>query len=138
MKKLGILLALSAATLMAQAGPAQAEQESLQRALGEAGNSPVEFARAIEHHLKQFPDSPQRAELERALVKTAIDLNDDRRVIEFGERILEREPDNAQFLEPVTTALLRKGDPAGAQRALEHAHHLEQLVQHVDLDLGLL
>ncbi len=129
MRILAMILAVAAAPALAQVGPARAEQESLQRALGEAGNSPVEFARAIEHHLREFPNSPQRAELERALVKTAADLNDDRRVIEYGERVLEREPDNTQFLEPVTTALLRKGDQASAARALEHAHHLEQMVQ---------
>ena len=78
--------------------------------LSEAGNSPTEFVRAIENHLKQFPNSPRRAELERALVKTAIDLNDDPRLIEFGERVLARDPDNIQVLEHVTTALLHQGD----------------------------
>jgi thiol-disulfide isomerase/thioredoxin len=43
--------------------------------------------------------------------------------------VLTREPDNAQVLEPVTTALLRKGDKASAQRALEHARHFEQIIQ---------
>jgi len=107
----------------------QEEQQSLQRALSEGGNSPTEFVLAIENHLKQYPNSPRRAELERALVKTAIDLNDDHRLIEFGEKVLSREPANIQVLEHVTTALLHQGDKPNAQRALDHARHLSDLIQ---------
>ena len=106
----------------------QNEQSSLQQALGEAGNSPVEFVRAIEDHLRKFPNSPRRAELERALVKTAIELRDDPRIIEYGERILARDPDNMPVLGSVSTALLHKADKASAERALAHARHFEQLV----------
>jgi thiol-disulfide isomerase/thioredoxin len=106
----------------------QNEQSSLQQALGEAGNSPVEFVRAIEDHLRKFPNSSRRAELERALVKTAIDLRDDPRIIEYGERVLAREPENIPVLGSVSTALLHKGDKASAQRALEHARHYEELI----------
>ncbi len=107
----------------------EAEQESLQQALAEAGNSPVEFVRALESHLKQYPDSPRRSELERALVKTAIDLNDDRLIIQYGERVLAREPDNFQFLQRVATSLLHKSDSANAERALIHIHHCAELIE---------
>jgi thiol-disulfide isomerase/thioredoxin len=106
----------------------QTEQASLQQALGEAGNSPVEFVRALEAHLEKFPNSPRKAELERALIKTAIELRDDPRIIQYGERVLAREPDNLPVLGSVSTALLHKGDKASAQRALEYARHFEELV----------
>jgi thiol-disulfide isomerase/thioredoxin len=114
---------LSAQTL------SQEEQINLQRALSEGGNSATEFVLAIENHLKQYPNSPKRAELERALVKTAIDLNDDARLMVFGERVLSRDPDNQQLLEHVSTALLHQGDQPNAQLALEHARHLADLIQ---------
>src|SRR5690242_8196902 len=123
-----LLLSLAASTAAAQEF-SQAEQESLQKALGEAGNSPLEFARAIEAHLQAYPNSPKKVDLERALVKTAIDLNDDRRIIKFGERQLQREGDNLQVLEHVTTALLHNGDKASAERALEHAKHFEDVIK---------
>ncbi|HYL35353.1 MAG TPA: TlpA disulfide reductase family protein [Bryobacteraceae bacterium] len=135
MTRLAVLLALTAALLGAQSAASQSEQGSLQQALGEAGNSPIEFIRAVEQHLQRFPQSPRRAELERAAVKTAIDLKDDRRIIEFGENVLARESDNLQVLEPVTTALLRQADQASAGRALEHARHFEQLIQATYKDL---
>ncbi|HEV8042571.1 MAG TPA: thioredoxin-like domain-containing protein [Bryobacteraceae bacterium] len=122
-----IALVLAAASLCGQ-DLKQTEQSSLQQALGEAGNSPVEFVRAIEDHLRKFPDSPRRADLERALVKTAIDLRDDPRIIEYGERILARDPDNVPVLGSVSTALLHKGDKASAEKALEHARHFGQLI----------
>jgi thiol-disulfide isomerase/thioredoxin len=129
MKYSWLAIALATPLLLLAQDMSQLEQESLQRALGEAGNSPVDFMRAIEQHLKSFPNSARRAELERAVVKTAIDLNDDRRIIQFGESVLQREPDNLQVLEHVTTALLHNGDKASAERALEHARHDAQVIQ---------
>ena len=129
MKLARLLLALATLPLFAQSNLSQAEEESLQAAVGEAGNSPIDFARAVENHLKRFPNSPRRAELERALIKTAIDLNDDRRIILFGESVLKREPDNLQVLEHVATSLLHNGDKASAERALVYARHCEEIVQ---------
>jgi thiol-disulfide isomerase/thioredoxin len=123
------LLLVAVLPLCAQQNLSKAEEASLQTAVSEAGNSPVDFARAIENHLKRFPNSPRRAELERALTKTAIDLNDDRRIIQFGESVLTRDPDNLQVLEHVATAELHNGDKASAERALAHARHCEELVQ---------
>ena len=58
----GILIA-SAGLLSAQV-LSQEEQLSLQRALSEGGNSPTELELALENHLKQYPNSPRRAEKE--------------------------------------------------------------------------
>jgi len=133
------LLAQNSPTAPAQYGPPPStaaqtameliEQRSLQQAISEAGSSPVELARAIEHHLKQYPRTARRAELEHALLKTAIDLNDDRVTIEYGEKVLARDPDNRPFLEAVTTATLRSGSKDDAAHALAHAQRLEQLIQ---------
>jgi len=50
-------------------------------------------------------------------------------LMEFGESVLSREPDNTQLLEHLITAQLHQGDKADAQRALDHAHHLGDLIQ---------
>jgi thiol-disulfide isomerase/thioredoxin len=129
MRRFGLAVALAALPLFAQANLSKAEEESLQTSISETGNSPVDFARAIENHLKRFPNSPRRSELERALIKTVIELNDDRRIVQFGESVLTREPDNLHVLEHVATAELHNGDKASAERALAHALHCEELVQ---------
>lgn len=107
----------------------QEEQMALQKALSETNNSPKELELAIENHLKQYPNSPRRAELENALVKTAIQIDDDPRLLEFGESVLGRDPNNMLLLEHLTEALVREGDKPDAQRALDHARHLEDVVQ---------
>src|SRR6202163_1461795 len=129
MKLFALAMAFAVLPLLAQGNLSQSEEQSLQTAISEAGKSPVDFARAIENHLKRFPNSTRRAELERALIKTAIDLNDDRRIVQYGESVLMRDPDNLQVLEHVATAELHNGDKASAERALAHARHCEEIVQ---------
>lgn len=107
----------------------QDEQLALQKAIAEAGNSPSEFALALENHLKRYPNSPKRADIERALVKTAMDLNDDARLIKYGESVLAQNPDDTQLLQHLTTALLHQGGKPDADRALEHARHLAAVIQ---------
>jgi thiol-disulfide isomerase/thioredoxin len=123
---LGLILMVAVQLFAQRPSP---EIAALQKALGEAGNSPSEVMLAIENHLKEYPNSPQRADLERALVKTAIDVNDDQRLVTYGESVLSRDPNNLQVLEHVTTALLHQGDKAHAERALEHARHLADRIQ---------
>ena len=53
------------------------EQADLEKALSEAGSSPLEYLRAIEKHLEQYPNSARRPELERAAVRAAIEARDD-------------------------------------------------------------
>jgi hypothetical protein len=48
-----ICVAIACGAVMSAQPLSQDEQISLQRALGEAGNSPTEFELAIENHLKQ-------------------------------------------------------------------------------------
>ena len=122
-----IVLCSLAVVCCAQEMP-PAEQESLRTAIGEAGNSPVEFMRAVENHLAKYPLTTRRPDLEKAVAKTAVDLKDARRIALYGGRVLDREPDNMQFLDPVATALLEQKDETGARRALAYAHHFEELV----------
>jgi thiol-disulfide isomerase/thioredoxin len=105
------------------------EQKALQQSISEAANSPKELELAIENHLKQYPNSPRRAELENALVKTALQINDDPRLLEFGESVLARDPNDMLLLEHLAAALVRQGDKPDAARALDHARHLEDLVK---------
>ncbi len=121
-----------AAAQTARQRPAQIspqEQADLESALSEAGSSPTEYLRAIEKHLEKYPNSPRRAEFERAAVRAAIEAHDDRRIILFGERVLTREPDDLQILDQVSRALLSAGSSENAAKALAHARHYEELIR---------
>lgn len=107
---------------------ADEEQQVLRQALGEAGNSPVEFLRALEGHLKKYPQTARREEIERAILKSAIQAEDRKRIIEYGERLLKKERNDAQVLEEVAEALVEQGDKPSAVRAATYA---EQLVDYL-------
>jgi thiol-disulfide isomerase/thioredoxin len=132
MKLLVPVLLLGSLCCAQQSGPAKPaaadEEQQLGQALGEAGNSPIDFIRALEKHLARFPNSPRRNELERALVRAAIEAKDDKRIIEYGQRVLAREPDDVQILDKITRALLLSDSKETSERALKYARHYEELL----------
>jgi thiol-disulfide isomerase/thioredoxin len=106
------------------------EQYELSQAVSEAGASSVDRIRAFEQHLQKYPDSKQRALIEKELVKSATDVNDNVRIILYGEKVLQRESppdegDTMQMLDRVTRALVDKSDPEQAKRAIGYAKRYE-------------
>ncbi len=112
--------------------PAEAEREHYNQVMAEAGTSPIDYARALEQHLEKFPDSPRRPVIERAIVQAAMEARDYRRLIRFGERVLNREPDNFTVLERVTRALLRDNDKAASEKALRFARQYEAALRKLE------
>jgi thiol-disulfide isomerase/thioredoxin len=111
------------------ADPAADEAQQLSNAVAEAGNSSVDFIRVLERHLAKFPNTARRNEIERALVKAAIEAKDDKRVIEYGERVLAREPSDAQILDRVVRALLATDARDTSERALKYARQYEDMLR---------
>jgi thiol-disulfide isomerase/thioredoxin len=125
---IAVFLALSCCFGQPAPSNPEVEEQDLSNALSEAGNSSVEFVRVLERHLQKYPESRHKAELERALVKAAIENRDEARIIQYGERVLSRESDDVQILDRVTRALLSSDDAARAERALKHARRYEEVV----------
>ncbi len=111
------------------AAPRNDESQELSEAVAEAGNSPVDFIRALERHLAKYPNSTRRNEIERALVKAAIETKDDKRIVEYGERVLAREPSDVQVLDKVIRALLVSSAPDTSERALKYARQYDELLR---------
>jgi thiol-disulfide isomerase/thioredoxin len=127
---LASLLAAQTTANLDPAGDAK-EQYELAQAVSEAGASSIDLIRALEIHLKKYPESKQRAAIEKALVKSATETNDNPRIILYGERVLERESppdpgDVMQMLDRVTRALVDKSDPENAKRAIDYAKRYER------------
>jgi thiol-disulfide isomerase/thioredoxin len=122
---------------------AQQEQQDLEQALSEAGASPAAYLRALERHLAKYPNSTRKDELERAAVRAAIEVNDDRVIVLYGERVLLRRPDDLQILERVTRSLLAGDSPDASERALKYARRYQQLAREMrpqrphDADRGI-
>ncbi|PYT32400.1 MAG: hypothetical protein DMG57_02040 [Acidobacteria bacterium] len=121
-----LLLALTAAAQ--QKDPSASEDADLNAALAEAGSSQVDFIRALENHLAKYPDSTKRPEIERALVKASIESKDEKRIVLYGEHVLDREAGDPQILDRVTRALLSNESKESAERALKYAKRYEEQV----------
>ncbi|HOK48505.1 MAG TPA: TlpA disulfide reductase family protein, partial [Bryobacteraceae bacterium] len=128
-----VLWILCAAALAAGAQDSrETEDEALYRALVEAGSSTIDFVRGLENHLARFPQTERRADLERGLVKAAIELNDNRRIALYGERVLARDPGDVELLGRVAEALLASEDKPAAGRALNYSRRLEEAYRELD------
>jgi len=126
--KVWLLLLVLTSLASGQQPPSDAEEKELSKALAEAGNSQIDFVRALENHLAKYPDSPKKPEIERALVKASIEAKDDRRVILYGEWVLDHEAGDPQVLDRVTRALLASDAKDTSERALGYAKRYEEQV----------
>jgi thiol-disulfide isomerase/thioredoxin len=137
MKRLLAACLLAACAAHAQtvaAPPAEVsaqERSDLDQAIAEARSSSLDYSRAIEKHLAKDPNSPQRAALERAGLRAAMDASDNPRIILFGEAELKRQPEDVQALERVTRALLASDAKAASERALTYARRYEEQVRKI-------
>ena len=128
-----VLVAVLAAGFgLAQTPMPQPEQQELSEALAAAGNSSHEFIYALENHLKKYPQTKSRWELERALVKAAKETGDDGRIVKWGELVLARESEDLQALEAVTRSLMRMGDKPAAEKALVYGKKWETVLRSLE------
>ncbi len=140
-----LLFMLACATAFSQAPPPpQAppqlptpEQQDLQRAVNEAGASSIDLTRVLEAFLKKYPHATQLKDIERALAKAAIDNKDDQRTVLYGERVLASTPDDMLVLDRTARAELALGGKENAQRAFEHAHRFQEIVEKLPESAGL-
>ncbi|MBC8164242.1 MAG: TlpA family protein disulfide reductase [Bryobacteraceae bacterium] len=122
-----VLMALPAA---AQKTPMpQAESEDLQRALAETNNTPSEVVRTLEKHLLKFPASAQKDEMEQAIVKSSMEVNDKKRILLYGERVLVQNMEQPMILERVSQILLESGEKEPAERALKYSKKFEEILR---------
>jgi thiol-disulfide isomerase/thioredoxin len=106
------------------------EQTELNAAMAEANGSAVDVIRALEAHLRKYPDSEQRAEIYGSLYKYSVDLNDQPRVILYGGKVLESGPaEEIEILDRVLHALLASDDTDAAKQAFIYAKRYETAVQ---------
>jgi len=127
--RLAFLFSLAASLALAQTAPVPNEEQDLQAALAEAGNSAVEYVRALEKHLKKYPNASRRPEMERILLQAAVDTKDRARILKYGPPVIDRGLRESLYLDHVTRALLDQNDAAQSEKALAFARYLEQAVR---------
>jgi len=107
----------------------QAERRDLILATQQSAGSRIDYIRALEQHLKRYPNSPYREKIVRSLFQASKDFGDQRRIAAYGEQILTKDPDDTGVLASVGTALNSFEETTAAQRALAVGQHLEKEVR---------
>ena len=103
-----------------------AERRDLIIATQQSAGSPIDFVRALEEHLRKYPNSPYREKIVRSLFQASQKLDDQRRVALYGEQLLAKDPDDVSVLGAVGAALNSFGEVKTSQRALQVGQRLEK------------
>ncbi|MBZ5634001.1 MAG: TlpA family protein disulfide reductase [Acidobacteriia bacterium] len=134
--KRAVLVILCAWTALAQQSePSVQEQQDLMRALGE-NTSPVDLMRALEAHLDKYPNTTQRADLERSIAKAAIESNDLPMIAKYGESAVASSADDFLLLDRLAYAFLILGGDENAAKAYKYARAFEDLVDKMPVATG--
>ena len=112
------------------------EQADFNRAAQEASGSAIDFTRAFERFLQKYPSSPYRDRLVRSLYQASRDLKDNSRIVQYGEQLLAKDPNDISVLPEVAKALNSFEEPLSAQRALSDGRTLERLLRAADKPLA--
>ena len=121
--------------------PSTEEQQDLMRAVNE-GTSPVDLIRSLEAHLAKYPNSVQRADLDRTLAKAAIESNDVPRIAKYGELAVAVWPDDFQLRDRLAYAFVILGGSESARgqeyaaKAYKYARAFEDLVDKMPVATG--
>jgi thiol-disulfide isomerase/thioredoxin len=119
------LMALQAAA-QTPPDPELQEQYELSQAVNDAGTSPIDMIRALEAHLKKYPATKQLARIDQTLAKSAMDLNDNPRIILYGEKVLRSgTQDDLVLIDRLVRVLVGSTDPEQQKQALEFAKRYE-------------
>ena len=122
------------ATQIPEATPA--EKHELAEAIREANTSGYDITRALEAHLRKYPQTPLRPDIYNLLAKAAVEIRDDARIIRYGEPVLAATPNDVTLLDRVSRALLDAGGKENATRALGYAKRFEDYVIRLPVPLG--
>ena len=106
-----------------------ASEELLQQAINNAGNDRAALVRNLEAFLKEFPDSPQRPQIYRALVEASLQLRDNARASNYAERLVALSPDDISMTILTIQLLERDGDEAALRRATNYATRVLEFVE---------
>jgi thiol-disulfide isomerase/thioredoxin len=135
MKRAALIFLCACTALAQQAQPSIEEQQDLMRAVNE-GTSPVDLIRALEAYLAKYPNTTQRADLERTLAKAAIESNDVPRIAKYGESAVATSAEDFQLLDRLAYAFLTLGGPENAAKAYKYARAFEDLVDKMPVATG--
>jgi thiol-disulfide isomerase/thioredoxin len=92
-------------------------ETELQKALANAGNDSAAMIKNLREYLREFPDSPRKAAVYRALVEACEQTRDTACALDFAERLIVTRPEDSQMMLVAVNLLEQRGDDASLSRA---------------------
>ncbi len=85
--------------------------------------------RNLEDYLKRFPDSPRKVDIYRAIVESADQMRDSATALEYAERLIALDPNDAEMMMQASLMLEQKGDEESLKRAVDYASRVLDQIQ---------
>lgn len=92
-------------------------ETALERVFATSGSDRGALVRNLQQYLLQYPDTPRKAAVYRALVEACEQLQDDACALNYAERLVAIQPDDSDMMLVAVDYLQRKGDEASLTRA---------------------
>jgi thiol-disulfide isomerase/thioredoxin len=92
-------------------------ETQLQSAIAKAGNDRAALVRNLTDYLSRFPDAPRRAAVYRALVEACQQLQNAPCALDYAEKLIALQPDDAEMMLLAVNLLQQQGDDASLKRA---------------------
>ena len=92
-------------------------EQALERAFVSAGDDRATLVTNLQKYLLEFPDSPRKADVYRALVDACQHLHNDSCVLDYAERSIAIQPDDSDMMLIAVTYLQQAGGDESLARA---------------------
>jgi len=118
-----------AAPPAAQTPPPPDPEAELEKAVQDADNDSAKVVRNLEDYLKRFPDAPRKADIYRAIVESAVQVHDSATALDYAERLIALDPNDAEMMMQAALMLEQKGDEESLKRAVDYASRVLDQIQ---------
>lgn len=103
---------------------ARDETRPLEDAFSSAAGNPQALIKNLQNFLAQFPESPRREQVLRAILQQAVQSNDPQAAIDAAEKLLELHPQDPALLSTLIDLLRGRHGTASREEALPYAQRL--------------
>ncbi len=107
--------------------PPEPEGE-LQALVQQAGGDSAALIRNLEGYLARYPNTPHREEIYRGLLEAEMQIQNQKRALDYTEQMLGMNPDNTQMLYLAVTLLEKMPDDASQTKAIGYDTHLIEII----------
>ena len=128
----------STANVAAPQAPISAQDNdpevALEKEIAAAANDQAALVRNLKNYIRRFPDSPRKADVYRALVKTCQEIRDDACTLDYAERLIDFQPMiDSETLMLAATLLQQQADDASLARAVGYVGRVLERFQNSTL-----